>query len=215
MADNNGVMLCCQQRFNDDIMNTNKERILAAASELLLEKGLSGLSVRAISQRAGLSTIAIYSHFQGKEGVIDALYIDGFNAVYRAVDETGELATPQEAALRASQNYLNLAQEHEARYRLIFGESDSHYQPSDDARKSARRAFNRLVDRVSELFPKDSPRREHQQAALRIWAVIHGFVSLRQHVIGEILDYESWRAMVLSAVADDLARIAQRALPQE
>ncbi|MEM6604761.1 MAG: TetR family transcriptional regulator, partial [Pseudomonadota bacterium] len=57
---------------------SNKERILLAASKLLASGGLASLSVRAIATEAGLSTIAIYSHFQGKQGVLDALYIEGF-----------------------------------------------------------------------------------------------------------------------------------------
>ena len=62
-----------------------RTKILNAASELFLEGGGDALSVRAISKRAGLSTIGIYSHFQGKQGILDALYIEGFNHVREAM----------------------------------------------------------------------------------------------------------------------------------
>ena len=66
-------------------MSQTRERILHAAGELFLEGGLQALSVRAIAARAGLSTIGIYSHFDGKQGILDALYIEGFERLYRSM----------------------------------------------------------------------------------------------------------------------------------
>ena len=54
-------------------MKPGKENILQAASELFLEGGSAALSVRAIARRAGVSTMGIYSHFEGKQGSLDAL----------------------------------------------------------------------------------------------------------------------------------------------
>ena len=56
-------------------MKNSKERILLAASKLFLNGGISALSVRAIARESNLSTIGIYSHFNGKQGILDALYI--------------------------------------------------------------------------------------------------------------------------------------------
>lgn len=192
-------------------MIDNKQRILTAASELLLEQGIGSLSVRAISQRAGLSTIAIYSHFHGKEGVLDALYIEGFEAICAAMDEAATLADARAAAHRASENYLRLAHENEAHYRLIFGQHETGFTPSDAAREKARQAFGRLVAIAARLLPESSTRRAQQQAALRIWALIHGHVSLRHHVVGDMLDYGPWRKTVLSAASDEIDRLASRA----
>jgi len=66
-------------------MNDARKNILAAASSLFLKGGVPSLSVRAIAREAGISTIGIYSHFNGKQGILDALYIEGFNLVYDAM----------------------------------------------------------------------------------------------------------------------------------
>ena len=178
---------------------TNKEKILAAATELLLEKGLAGLSVRAISQRAGLSTIAIYSHFQGKQGVLDELYAEGFALVRNAVLSVSDIDDPMAAALASGQNYLDIALHNEGHYRLIFGEIGGDYTPSADAAAAARDAFEALVKSVTRLLPPDSSRAQRQRAALRLWAILHGYVSLRHHVIGTVLDYRQWQDMTLEA----------------
>ncbi|MFT6991153.1 MAG: AcrR family transcriptional regulator, partial [Paraglaciecola sp.] len=67
-------------------MSDAKNTILQAATELFLEGGSSALSVRAISKRAGVSTIGIYSHFNGKQGILDELYIEGFEKIFSIVD---------------------------------------------------------------------------------------------------------------------------------
>ncbi|MEM1402580.1 MAG: TetR/AcrR family transcriptional regulator [Pseudomonadota bacterium] len=178
---------------------SNKDKILAAASELLLEKGLDALSVRAISQRAGLSTIAIYSHFQGKQGVLDELYAEGFALVRNAVLSVSSMDDPVEAALASGKNYLDIALHNEGHYRLIFGETGGGYTPSDEAAAAAREAFEALVMSVTRLLPDESSRALRQRAALRLWAILHGYVSLRHHVIGTVLDYRQWQDMTLEA----------------
>lgn len=50
-----------------------REQIAEAALALISEQGLAGLSVAAVARRVGLVASAIYRHFDGKEGVIDAV----------------------------------------------------------------------------------------------------------------------------------------------
>ena len=177
----------------------NKAKILAAASALLLEKGLAALSVRAISRAAGLSTIAIYSHFEGKQGVLDALYIEGFGLVEQAVDSVRDIPNPIEAALTSAEKYLEIADRQEGHYRLIFGETGNGFTPSAEAYSAAQHAFEALVAQVTRLLPATASHGQRQRAALRLWALLHGYVSLRHHVIGQVLDYAQWKNMTMES----------------
>jgi AcrR family transcriptional regulator len=175
-----------------------REKILDAASELFLEGGVAALSVRAISKRAGLSTIGIYSHFNGKQGVLDALYIDGFNKVYEAmsIGVSDEVAIDQ--VLQSCKSYLKVAYENEAHYRLIFGESDTGYEPSELAREAATRAFKKLVSNTEGYIKAMDLRIDRLAGALDIWAVMHGYVSISHHAMAnEKLD---WMGMASEAV---------------
>lgn len=183
----------------DQQLSGNKDKILVAASRLLLEKGLSGLSVRAISQAAGLSTIAIYSHFKNKQGVLDALYVEGFRLVQEATESAADVADPVEAALLSGERYLDFANDHEGHYRLIFGETGSAYAPSAQAYEAARLAFDALVAQVTRLLPESASLGQRQRAALRLWALLHGYVSLRHHVIGSLLDYGQWKRLTMES----------------
>ena len=182
-------------------MNAAKNTILQAATELFLEGGSSALSVRAISKRAGVSTIGIYSHFKGKQGILDELYIEGFEKIFSIVDIIDTSASPREVILNGVKGYLAIADQYEAHYRLIFGESDAGYSPSEEARAVSEKAFNRLVDVSSLILPKDTTVTKKQRVALEIWAFVHGYVSLKRHAISTLIKPVEWNNLALSALA--------------
>jgi AcrR family transcriptional regulator len=181
-------------------MSTNKVKILQAATTLLLEKGLAGMSVRAIAKLAGVSTIGIYSHFQGKQGILDALYIEGFQYVGEAMLAAIEIDDPRAAAIEAARLYLAVAQSHEAIYRLIFGEVDLAYEPGEEARAAALKAFGYLVDIATKLLSEGASLAAKQTLALRIWALVHGYVSLQHHAVRDVVVRDDWNKQALAAV---------------
>ncbi len=182
-------------------MNQNKAKILKAASSLFLTGGAAALSVRAIAKQAGVSTIGIYSHFEGKQGILDALYIEGFGYVADAMDVLKLGLAPREAVLLASKNYLQLAETHEAHYRLIFGENNGAYSPSKEAKTVAIEAFSGLIDLVGNVYPTLVDEAARVRVALQVWALMHGSVSLKQHAVGELVDMRDWQPRALEAVA--------------
>ncbi|MFT4825569.1 MAG: AcrR family transcriptional regulator [Halioglobus sp.] len=181
-------------------MSTNKEKILEAASVLFLSGGTGALSVRAIARAAGVSTIGIYSHFEGKQGILDALYIEGFEKVDEAMTVATDGVAPRDVVARAASNYLDLAQSNRAHYRLIFGESDASYEPSDKAKSAGITAFEKLTGGTAGLLPSDATQAEKQTAALQVWSLMHGAVSLRHHGVAELVDMRDWRENTLKAV---------------
>jgi AcrR family transcriptional regulator len=178
----------------------SRSKILNAASQLFLEGGGSALSVRAISKRAGLSTFGIYSHFQGKQGILDALYIEGFNLVREAMDVVPEGKANKAQVLQSCLGYLNVGEQHEAHYRLIFGESDAGYRPSEEAIAARNSAFSKLVRVAGSYLPDSSSVSERRQIALDVWAIVHGYVSISHHVTSSNDSDLDWKAMAIRVV---------------
>jgi len=194
-------------------MSDAKNTILQAATELFLEGGSSALSVRAISKRAGVSTIGIYSHFNGKQGILDQLYIEGFEKIFSIIDIVDTSAPPREVILNGVKGYLAIADQYEAHYRLIFGESDGGYSPSEEARTMSEKAFNKLVEISSLILPKETTVSKKQRTALEIWAFVHGYVSLKHHAISTLIKPVEWNSLALSALETHIdAIIAKHAL---
>jgi len=72
---------------------TQRERILAAAEQLIAEKGCSGTTIEGIVKAAGVSSVTFYEHFKDKE----ECFVAAFD---RAVGEMrAELATGVQADL--------------------------------------------------------------------------------------------------------------------
>ncbi|MEH6490632.1 TetR/AcrR family transcriptional regulator [Halopseudomonas sp.] len=181
-------------------MNDSKRNILNAASELFLRGGTAALSVRAIATKAGVSTIGIYSHFQGKQGILDALFIEGFTAVITALAVDELSCDPRERVLLASRRYMDTAEEYEPHYGLIFGKLDDSYQPSEEARTVAAAGFARLTEVVGGLLPADAPTGARADVAVQTWALIHGFVGLKRHAVAELIDMGCWKERAMEAV---------------
>ena len=181
-------------------MSDSKTRILTAASELFAESGASGLSVRAISGRAGLSTIGIYNHFNGKQGILDAIYVEGFEMVMRAIDVDLNRQSPRDAVLEGLSNYITLAAQHRGHYQLIFGRGDPSYTPSSAAIAVGEEAFNRLTALVARAIPAHVNGREKREAALQLWALSHGYVSLQDHEATDLIPSTAWRDLIMNAV---------------
>ncbi len=193
------ITLLCKVKYNRN-MNESQSNILKAASELFLQGGTAALSVRAIAARAGVSTIGIYSHFQGKQGILDALYMEGFTAVIEALAVDALSANPRERVLLASRRYLDTAETFEPHYGLIFGKLDDSYQPSEEARALAAAGFERLTEVVGGLLAADAAPSAKRSVALQVWALIHGFVGLKNHAVGELIDMRCWKERAMEAV---------------
>jgi len=192
-------------------MNASKSKILVAASEIFAESGARGLSVRAISGRAGLSTIGIYNHFNGKQGILDALYIEGFELVMGAIEFDLSKFGPRDAVLHGLANYIDLAAENRGHYQLIFGREDPTYSPSSTAIKVGEEAFNRLTALVARALPAHLSGRQKREAALQLWALAHGYITLQDHEATDLIPTAAWRDLTINAVTTHLDAIIGKA----
>ncbi len=66
------------------------DRVLAAARELLAERGLDALTMRVLAERLGVSPNSLYSHVQSKVALVDDLLDDALRAVEAPVAEAGD-----------------------------------------------------------------------------------------------------------------------------
>jgi AcrR family transcriptional regulator len=83
------------ERPRGPVAATQRERILAAAEQLIAEKGCSGATIEGIVKLAGVSSVTFYEHFRDKEGCFVAAF-DGAVEELRA-SIRGELSGPGQA----------------------------------------------------------------------------------------------------------------------
>lgn len=59
--------------------DAQRQALLDAASEMLVHEGPGALSLRKLAKNAGASTMAVYTAFGGKDGLIEALFEEAFD----------------------------------------------------------------------------------------------------------------------------------------
>ena len=66
--------------------STDIEReLVGAAEEVLVRDGPAGVTVRAVAAQAGIAPMGVYNRLGGKDGLVDALLIRGFDMLRAAV----------------------------------------------------------------------------------------------------------------------------------
>jgi len=84
--------------------------IVAAAVEALREQGVRGLSVAAVLDRAALSTRAFYRHFESKDQLVAAIFLEMAHAERRRLQrKMAKAADPVEAVAAWIDGRLDLA----------------------------------------------------------------------------------------------------------
>ncbi|NIJ40196.1 AcrR family transcriptional regulator [Parvibaculum indicum] len=59
--------------------DAQRQALLDAASEMLVHEGPGALSLRKLAKKAGASTMAVYTAFGGKDGLMEALFEEAFD----------------------------------------------------------------------------------------------------------------------------------------
>jgi AcrR family transcriptional regulator len=80
---------------------TVRREILAAASTTLREQGVRGLSIAAVLERAALSTRAFYRHFDSKDELVAAVFLEAARAEKRRLRRRMASATTAADAVAA------------------------------------------------------------------------------------------------------------------
>ncbi|HEY5249660.1 MAG TPA: TetR/AcrR family transcriptional regulator [Dermatophilaceae bacterium] len=160
-------------------MVDTRASLLHAASTLLAAEGPEALTVRRIAAEAGVSTMGVYSRFGGKEGVIDALLRDGFQALADAMAAEPDSDEPVGDLRHCCTAYRAFALANPTRYRIMFEGLVPGVELSPESAAVAARSFEVLVAKVRRcvdagLLSGGDP---HQIAA-SLWSVTHGLVSL-------------------------------------
>ncbi|MFD0375740.1 TetR/AcrR family transcriptional regulator [Streptomyces sp. NPDC127112] len=156
-----------------------RSAILDHAIDLLVTEGAAALTMRRIASGIGASTKVLYTMFGGKEGLVDALYREGFARLRRAQQRAHRAEDPLTRLNDLAAAYRAHALAEPAYYRVMFEQAVPGYQPSAEALGAAESAFDASVAAVqacidSGVFAPGDAR----EISKLLWAAAHGAVSL-------------------------------------
>jgi AcrR family transcriptional regulator len=156
-----------------------RQALLAAAHDLLATEGPAALSVRRIAAAAGMSTMNLYSRFGGKDGVLDELFIDGFQRMAEEMADAPTTDDPVADLISCGRAYRQFARRNPTYYSLMFDRVVPDYRPSPAALDAALGGLGRVVARVERAIAAGKVREgDPFQIAAALWACDHGLASL-------------------------------------
>jgi AcrR family transcriptional regulator len=196
-----GAYLLGERASHDEM----RVRLLDVAGQLLLHHGPESLSMRRIATEAGCSTTVIYTMFGSKEGLAEALYLEGFEKFRRRLEAVPAHRDPFEYLVALGPAYREACLAEPAYYSLMFEKAIPGFEPSERARTLARAALN-IFDRViadcisaGSIVPT-----QPRKIADALWAAAHGAISLER--AGHLRDSRTYDAVTTATVTCFLVR---------
>lgn len=176
-----------------------------AAVRLLEADGPDALTVRGIATEAGVAPMAVYNHFGGKDGVIDRVFVRGFDGLRDLFADVRD-GDPMEDLFEAGRRYRRNALEHPAMYAVMFDRAVAGFEPSDEAKLHALASFYELVRLVRRAMDLGALRRADPiDVAQQIWSACHGQVSLELRGIGFTDDLDAHHEALMTSMMSGLA----------
>jgi AcrR family transcriptional regulator len=125
----------------------------AAAEQIVAEGGAPAFSVRAVAERAGTSTRAIYSLFGSKEGLlVDALAQDAYAFLADGMDNAAETDDPAADLIEIGVSmYRRFVLEHPALFRIAFQRIVPDVRAGPELTEARERALSRLLAKVQRV----------------------------------------------------------------
>jgi AcrR family transcriptional regulator len=168
-----------------------RARLLAVAEETVAELGPTGVTLREIARRAGLSHGAPLRHFPSLAALLAAVAADGFRGLQRSVADglAGAATDPLARLSAAAGGYVRFARSRPAVFSLMFRPDVLDVSDPDYALEGVQ-AFSQL-QRVVEECQRAGWRPEHDPARLAasLWALVHGIADLSlQGALGAVTD---------------------------
>src|SRR5580704_10134723 len=91
-----------------------KQKLTEAARGLIAEKGVAGLRISEITERADVALGSFYNHFQSKEELVEEVVADTIGALAEAmIEPMNRLSDPAEAVSYATRMFVRLTRENQ------------------------------------------------------------------------------------------------------
>ena len=158
-----------------------KNALIKAGVEILAKDGVSGLSLRKVAMKAGVSHAAPYAHFADKQALIAAISTEGFRQLYERVSGVAEKYQnqPEKQLVEVAWAYVQFAMDDPDRFKVMFSGVLEKEKEYPDFVTESQRNFQ-LVKMIVEANQASGRLRSGDSAlvALSAWGIIHGFIML-------------------------------------
>ncbi|MGH8986573.1 MAG: TetR/AcrR family transcriptional regulator [Acidimicrobiia bacterium] len=110
-----------------------RAEILAAAWDLARQEGLAGISLREIGRRVGMRAQSLYSYFESKNAIYDAMYAQGSREYVEREEGLVLTGEPLHDLKVIARFFVEFCTEDPVRYQLLFQRTIPGFEPSTES----------------------------------------------------------------------------------
>jgi AcrR family transcriptional regulator len=171
----------------------NRDRILKTARQLLPRYGYNGVSIRAIAEKARLTTGAIYFHFKDKKEIYRTICFEAIDALIdRFREGIRSRKTPSQKLISTFDSYIDFFYNNRDHYNILM-EYKAHYHTDGNGHDlEIARKMSEMTDLMEETIRegcRDGSFRDvdPRMLALLLAAVTEGMLQLKKLGVFEYL----------------------------
>jgi len=128
-----------------------KAEILDAAWELVRAEGLAALSLRDLARKVGMQAPSLYSYFDSKHAIYDAMFLQGNVELLGRYEALPDFDDPVDEFRASAQMFVGFTVEDPARAQLMFMRSIPGFEPSAESYDVAVRIVELSKQRFKKL----------------------------------------------------------------
>ncbi len=174
-----------------------RQRILEAATRLMMEEGESGFSMRKLAARVGYTPTAIYFHFPDRQSLLGEVVDHQFIALRAVFEQAAREPDPVRRIGRMGAAFTDFGLAHPDHYRFMFlgssfpgipkGQLIEKGNPAQDCYACLRHAVTEAI--AAGCFRPEM--KDAEEVAQLFFASVHGVVAL--HIVKSDDDWVDWR----------------------
>jgi AcrR family transcriptional regulator len=159
-----------------------RRQLIAAAEQIIVERGVEGFTLREAARRVGVSPAAPSHHFRDAKGLLTEVALLGFKdfgEALGAADKRGG-QDPMRRLYEQGTAYVRFALKYPARFQLMF-RVDKHDHGNAEFVRVSQASFGILEDaiRAATGTAPDRPLGPDGQGLLvAVWSMVHGYCHL-------------------------------------
>ena len=134
-----------------DRREMTRRKILDAAWAVAREQGLAALTLRGVADRVGMKAPSLYSHFESKHAIYDAMFGASWTEFLERTRTVTLPDSPRAALSTIARTFFDFATEDLARHQLMNLRTIPGFTPSEASYAPAVAALSKMVERVRAL----------------------------------------------------------------
>ncbi|EIU1413946.1 TetR/AcrR family transcriptional regulator [Pseudomonas aeruginosa] len=156
-----------------------RQRLCEAAEELFAVHGVSGVTMRQIAQRLGVSQTTPYKYFSNKEEILAAVRASAFRRFSERLERARGGVDARADARAVGQAYLDFAEQESNAYHLMFDTYQPHASAYPEFVLALHQARACMTSYVQALIDEGLLSGDAESLGELFWAAAHGLVVLQ------------------------------------